>query len=425
MDRVQRVRTSSYDVFRMNRTRLEAPALLIALLGFLVPILGCAGGATGRPPVVAASPPSGSARPEPPAPTPIPAPAPAPPALPSGPLPGMPPVLDPDDIYSETRPGHLSPVVKGFPERVYVPNSKSNTVDVIDPRTFKIIDHFDVGLLPQHVTPSWDLRTLWVLNNVGNTVTKIDPATGKKGGSVRVDAPYNMYYTPDGKYAMVVAERLRRLDFRDPHTMKLQRSLSVPCPGVDHVDFSADGRYLIASCEFGARMIKVDVAEQRFLGSVKLRPGAMPQDVKLSPDGKVFYVADMRSNGVYMIDGERPSVVGFIPTGLGAHGLYASRDSKVLYVSNRGEGTISLIDFETRAVVKKWVLPGGGSPDMGGVSEDGKVLWLAGRYHSEVYAIDTKDGKLLARIPVGREPHGLCIYPQPGRYSLGHTGVFR
>ena len=93
----------------------------------------------------------------------------------------MPPVLDPDDIYSETRPGRLSRVVKDFPERVYVPNSKSNTVDVIDPKTFKIVDHFDVGLLPQHVTPSWDLKTLWVLNNIGNTVTRIDPATGKKG----------------------------------------------------------------------------------------------------------------------------------------------------------------------------------------------------------------------------------------------------
>ena len=62
---------------------------------------------------------------------------------------------------------------------------------------------------------------------------------------------------------------------------------------------------------------------------------------------------------------------------------------------------------------------------MGGVSADGKTLWLSGRYNSEVYAIDTRDGKLLARIPVGKGPHGLCVYPQPGRYSLGHTGVFR
>jgi YVTN family beta-propeller protein len=337
----------------------------------------------------------------------------------------MPPVLDPSDIYSETRPGRLSPVVKYYPERVYVPNSKSNTVDVIDPRTYKVIDHFAVGMLPQHVTPSWDMRTLWIGNNVSNTVTRLDPVTGKKGASVRVNAPYNMYFTPDGKDAIVVAERLRRLDFRDPQTMKLRESLTVPCPGVDHLDFSADGRYLVASCEFGARMIKVDVAERRLLGSVNLRPGGMPQDVKLSPDGRVFYVADMHANGVYMLDGEKLAVIGFIPTGRGAHGLYASRDSKVLYVSNRGEGSVSLIDFATRAVVKKWVLPGGGSPDMGGVSADGKVLWLSGRYHGEVYAIDTDDGKLLARVKVGQEPHGLCVYPQPGRYSLGHTGVFR
>jgi DNA-binding beta-propeller fold protein YncE len=405
------------------RPRRAAAAAFVAALALVAAVLGCAGGPAGRPPVVAASPPApASPLPPPPAPRPTAAPA---PGRATGPLPGMPPVLEPDDIYSETRPGKLSPVVKDFPSLVYVPNSKSNTVDVIDPRTFKIVDHFAVDQLPQHVTPSWDLRTLWVLNNAGNTVTRIDPATGKKRESYRVKAPYNMYYTPDGKHAIVVAERLKRLDFRDPKTMRLERSLSVPCPGVDHLDFSADGRYLIASCEFGARMIKVDVAEPRVLGMVRLRPGGMPQDVKLSPDGKVFYVADMRANGVYLIDGAGPTVMGFIPTGLGAHGLYASRDSKVLYVSNRGEGSVSLIDFAKRAVVKKWTIPGGGSPDMGGVSADGNVLWLAGRYHSEVYAIDTRDGKLLARIKVGREPHGLCIYPQPGRYSLGHTGVFR
>ena len=94
-------------------------------------------------------------------------------------------------------------------------------------------------------------------------------------------------------------------------------------------------------------------------------------------------------------------------------------------MSNRDEGTISLIDVRTRQVSTKWTIPGGGSPDMGGVSADGKVLWLSGRYHAEVYAFDTTDGHLLARIPVGKGPHGLCVYPQPGRYSLGHTGMMR
>jgi len=340
-------------------------------------------------------------------------------------LPGMPAVLDPNDIYSADRAGNLSPVVKAYPERVYVPNSDSNTVDVIDPKTYKVIEHFAVGKQPQHVVPSYDLKTLWVLNDKGNSLTKIDPATGREGEMVPVDDPYNMYYTPNGKYAIVVAEQQRRLDFRDPQTMKLDHSLAVGCKGVDHMDFSADGTYLIASCEFSGELIKADAAGRKLLGTLRLPGRAMPQDVKLSPDGSVFYVADMESDGVFLVDGIEFKVIGFVPTGKGTHGLYVSRDSKYLYVTNRGEGSISVIDFATRKVAKKWKFPGGGSPDMGGVSSDGKVLWLSGRYNSEVYAVDTGDGHLLARIRVGKGPHGLCVYPQPGRYSLGHTGIFR
>jgi YVTN family beta-propeller protein len=341
------------------------------------------------------------------------------------PLRGMPAVLDTRDIYSADRAGDLSPVVKDFPARVYVPNTESNTVDVIDPATYKVIDHFKVGRLPQHVTPSYDMKTLWVLNDKSSTLTRIDPASGKVKGTIKVLDPYNMYYTPDGQYAIVVAEQRERLEFYDARTMELEHQLWVPCKGIDHMDFSANGRYLIASCEFGGGIIKVDVSMQKVLGRLELKHNGMPQDVKLSPDGTVFYVADMESNGVYEIDGESLREIGFIPTGKGAHGLYVSRDSKVLYVTNRGEGSISLIDLATRKVCRKWELPGGGSPDMGGVSADGKVLWLSGRYNSEVYAIDTGDGHLLARIPVGHGPHGLCVYPQPGRYSLGHTGIFR
>jgi YVTN family beta-propeller protein len=348
------------------------------------------------------------------------------PAQPSEtPLPGMPPVENPADIYSADRAGNLSPEVSNLPSRVYVPNSGSNTVSVIDPKTFKIIESFPVGRQPQHVTPSFDLKKLWVLNDLGDSVTEIDPATGKKGKTIPVKDPYNMYFTPDGKFAIVVAEREARLDFRDAHTMKLAGSVPVACKGVDHMDFTASGRYLIASCEFSATLVKVDVAERKVVGTVTLEKGGMPQDVKTSPDGKVFYVADMMANGVYLIEPDKFERIGFIATGKGTHGLYVSRDSKVLYVSNRGEGSVTLIDLATRKIATKWKIPGGGSPDMGGVSADGKVLWLSGRYNAEVYAFDTTDGHLLARIKVGKGPHGLCVYPQPGRYSLGHTGVFR
>lgn len=191
------------------------------------------------------------------------------------------------------------------------------------------------------------------------------------------------------------------------------------------MDFTADGRFLLASCEFSSQMIVVDVQRERVVRTVDLRAGAMPQDVKLDPAGRIFYVADMASGGVWEIGASSFRVVRFQPTGAGAHGLYPSRNGNVLYVSNRGEGTITLIDFRTRRIVTKWHIEGGGSPDMGGVSADGNVLWLSGRYSGVVYAISTHDGHLLARIPVGAGPHGLCVWPQPGRYSLGHTGVLR
>jgi DNA-binding beta-propeller fold protein YncE len=209
--------------------------------------------------------------------------------------------------------------------------------------------------------------------------------------------------------------------------MRLHHSLDVPqCLGVDHLDFSADGRFLYASCEFAGRMIEVDVHREKLVRTLTLGNGyAAPQDVKLAPDGRVLYVADQAGGGLWEIDPYRFKVIGFLHTGAGAHGLYPSRDARYLYVSNRAEGTISVIDFATRRPVAEWRLPGPASPDMGGVSADGSTLWLSGRYNAEVYAIDTRTGRLRARISVALGPHGLSVWPQPGRYSLGHTGNMR
>jgi DNA-binding beta-propeller fold protein YncE len=331
----------------------------------------------------------------------------------------------PIDIYAADRPNNLSPVARRARPLIYVPNSMSDTVDVIDPATGTIVEHFAVGALPQHVVPAWDLKTLYVTNDRGNSLTPIDPVTGKPGPDIPVEDPYNMYFTPNGQHAIVVAERLHHLDFRDPHTFAMQKSLDVPCVGVDHMDFSADGSYLIASCEFSGELLKVDLATESVAAVMALNGGASkPQDVKLDPTGRVFYVADRERGGVYTIDGRTFTVTGFIPTGRDAHGLYVTRDSKHLIVTNRGAGTISLINFATNKVAKTLYIPNG-SPDMGGLSADGNVLWVSGRYSGVVYAIDIHTGALLHEIPVGASPHGLCVFPQPGRYSLGHTGVFR
>jgi YVTN family beta-propeller protein len=330
------------------------------------------------------------------------------------------------DVYAHTRAGMLSPAVAGHRQRVYVPNSDADSVSVIDPRRMEVVDTFPVGGLPHHVTPSHDLRTLYVNNTQGNSLTPIDPRTGRpKGGPVPVDDPYNLYFTPDGRSAIVVAERLRRLDFRDPRTWRMQRSVAAGCAGVDHMDFTASGRRAVASCEFDGTLLLVDVRRRKVLRRLRLdRPGSKPVDVRLSPDGRFFYVADEVANGVWRIDAERFRIRGFMKTGRGTHGLYPSRDAKVMYATNRLAGTVSVIDLARWRVKRTWRIPGG-SPDMGGVSADGRRLWLSGRHHAEVYVLDTADGRLIKRIPVGAGAHGMLVWPQPGRVSLGHTGNMR
>jgi YVTN family beta-propeller protein len=377
-------------------------------------------------------------------------------------VPGMPPVVDARNLYSEIGPTHLSPVLRGDLERVYVPNLRTNDVSVIDPATLKVVDRFKVGESPQHVIPAWDLRTLWVANNAerrnSGSLTPIDPRSGKPGKEVAVDDPYNMYFTPDGKSAIVVAEARHRLDFRDPHTMAMQYAIDVPqCGGINHAEFSIDGRYALFTCEFGGAVAKIDLVERKVLGYLKLSmpatrmregslpgiPGAdeictvkkgMPQDVRISPDGKYFFIADMDADGVHVIDGTLFKQVGFVPAGLGTHGLYPSRDGKFLYIANRGThrihgkrhgpGSVAVMEFATQKIVARWTVPGGGSPDMGNVSADGKWLWLSGRFDDVVYRFDTRTGEV-KQIKVGGEPHGLTVWPQPGRYSLGHTGNLR
>jgi len=387
-------------------------------------------------------------------------------ALPVITVPGMPPVPDAKNLYSEQAAGKVAPALVGDPARVYVPNLRSSDVYVIDPASMKVVDRFKVGIGPQHIVPSWDLRTLWVTNNAeGRTdgsLTPIDPKTGKPGKPVMVDDPYNMYFTPDGKSAIVVAEARKRLDFRDPKTMAPQYSIDVPgCPGVNHADFSIDGKFAIFTCEFSGTVVKIDLAARKVLGYLKLsmpekrfkvvplKPGqawepgetelctskkGMPQDIRISPDGRRFYVADMDADGLHVLDGDSLTEIGFIPTGVGALGLYPSRDGAKLYVANRGShlihgpkngnGSVSVIDFATGAVIATWGIPGGGSPDMGNVSADGRYLWLAARYDDVVYRFDTGSGQV-QQVKVGAEPHGLTVWPIAGRYSLGHTGNTR
>ena len=328
------------------------------------------------------------------------------------------------NVYANTLSGMVPCPLCEIPARVYVPNSVAGTVDVIDPATFRVVDHYRVGFIPHHIAPAWDMSALYVDNEGSSSLTVLDIHTGRPTGKVSIPFPYNLYFTPDGTKAVDVVERLNRVEFRDwRNGWKLMGAVYIPWRGADHLDFSADGSYLLISTEYSGMVAKVDTVSMKLVGFVHV--GGLPIDVRLSPDGSVFYVTNQGRMGVSVVDPVSMKEVQFISTGRGAHGLQVSRDTKSLYVSNRLEGSVSVIDFASRSVVAKWVMPGGGSPDMLHLSPDGTQLWASGRYHATVYVFDTKSGNVLARIPVGAEDHGLTYFPNVGSHSLGHNGVYR
>jgi DNA-binding beta-propeller fold protein YncE len=306
-----------------------------------------------------------------------------------------------------------------LPPRVYVPEEITGDIVVIDATTRAIVDRFPIGRTPHHVTPAYDMSRLYVNVMSSGYLAELDIMTGRPVRRIPVVAPYNLYFSPAGDLAIVAAESANRLD--GPITWHLIRRLQIPASGVDHLDFSADGRSLLVSAEFNGRVVKVNL-DALAVESV-LQVGGAPIDVKLAPTGDVFFVANQVRHGVSVVDPQAMLEVDFISTGLGAHGLAISRDTTQLYVSNRLAGTISAIDFSTGRVVG--LSRTGGSPDMLQVSPDGSELWASGRNSGEVYVLDLESGELLDRIRVGSGPHGLTYFPQPGRFCIGHNGVYR
>ena len=284
------------------------------------------------------------------------------------------------NVYAHDGAGQLRGAARTAKALVYVPNTLSNTLQVIDPRTYQVIARYPTGHEPQHVVPSWDLKTLWVNDDLGNDLVPVNPRTGRPGRPVPVADPYNLYFTPDGAHALVMAERLHRIDVRDPHTMALQRSLPVPCDGLNHADYSADQSFFVASCEFSGKLLVIDrnatkirtvinlntihtpgattPTQAMHMGGPKagLRPGAsaMPQDVRLTPDGTRFLAADMLRNGVWVIDAHTLKVQRFLHTGKGTHSIYPDRTATRLFVANRDAGTITVLDAATLKTLHTW-----------------------------------------------------------------------
>ncbi|GLZ12121.1 hypothetical protein Acsp04_23560 [Actinomadura sp. NBRC 104425] len=326
------------------------------------------------------------------------------------------------DVYAATRTGMLSPATRALPPRLYVPNAVTGAVDVLALPGGRLVGRIPVpgGGRNARVVPSWNLKWLWVVGRDG--LLPVHARSGRRGRVRPVPGVRGLYFTSRGREAVTVSAR--RIVFRDPVTMRARAALRLPCTGTPHADLTADEGTLVLACVRPGMLVSVDLARRVTAGTLTLPIGASPQQVRLSPDGSLFYVADAVRGGVWLVDAARLQATGFIVTAPGASGLLPSRDARTLYVLGRGDGSLTAVDFAARRVTGRRRLPRTGAA-LGGVTADGAALWLTAPAAGAVYAVSPDDGGVTGMVRLGGRPVNALLYPQPARYSLGGTAHFR
>lgn len=287
---------------------------------------------------------------------------------------------------------------------VIVLNSDDDSLSVIDGGTYKETSRVHIGRAPHHLIVTPDGRTLIIAMSEGNQLLFIDRPSGTVARTIEVSDPYQIGFSPDGKWFVSNSLRLDRIDVYDARTYRLKFRLparSMP----SHIAFSPDSTTVYVSLQGSDRLIAIQLATGKVLWNEPV--GRQPAGVLMRKSGKIL-VAIMGSDHVAEIDPADGKVLRRIKTGRGAHNFQVSPDGKKLYVTNRVAGTISVLDNGTLAVTGTLQAPGG--PDDMVLSPDGNELWVTGRWHEWVDVINTASGALKACIPVGRSPHGIFLY---------------
>ena len=283
-------------------------------------------------------------------------------------------------------------------------NSDDDSLSRIDIASYKEITRAYIGRAPHHLLMTPDRKSLIVAVAEGNELAFIDPNSATVTHRIAASDPYQIGFSPDGKWFVVNSLRLDRIDIYDAEKYQLIHRLSAwSMPS--HIGFSPDSKTVYVTLQGTAGLIAIDLVSGKPVWSVKVGP--QPAGVSVRPTGTIL-VGIMGSDCVAEVEPKDGSVIRRIQTGRGAHNFLLTPDGKTLYVTNRVAGTISVLEPDTLKVMGTMAAPGG--PDDMALSPDGRELWVTGRWRALVNVIDRENGTLKATIPVGRSPHGILLY---------------
>ncbi|MBW4023135.1 MAG: PQQ-binding-like beta-propeller repeat protein [Proteobacteria bacterium] len=282
----------------------------------------------------------------------------------------------------------------------FVINSRSASIDEINVDTHHLIREVPVFREPHHMALTPDGHSLIVGDTVGNALFFLDPRTGVLQRYITMSDPYQLVFSPNGKYLTVAGLARNQVDIYDAQTFKLLHRIRADTMP-SHLNYSPDSRNVYVSLQVSGQLLAIDTAT----GQVewKKRVGNTPAGV-LWHDGKLL-VGIMGEGHIAEVDPATGDVTGTIPLKPGTHVMFVTHDGKLIYVTDRESGYISVLDAKTLAVLKSVQMPGG--PDDMDFAPDG-TIWATLRWEHSI-ALINPDTFAHTAIRVGRSPHGIWL----------------
>jgi DNA-binding beta-propeller fold protein YncE len=290
-------------------------------------------------------------------------------------------------------------------DSVLVLNSEDASYSILSRSQRVELQRLPIGREPHHLTVTPDGKEVLVASTATNELLVLDARTGERR-RVQHDIidPYQVGFSPDGKWFVTAAYRLDHVDIYRADGFKLAGRIFID--GLpSHLAFDAESKTVFVSLQETGRLVAFDLETQAIKWNVEV--GKAPAGVLMLPDNKRLLVALTGEDGLVVVKPEDGSVIGRLRTGKAAHNFWPKGDGRHWFLSNRMDGLVSLIDTQDMKVVGTIKVPGG--PDDMDITADGKELWVTQRFLRRVAVVDLEKMKMVASIPVGKSPHGIFM----------------
>ncbi len=291
-------------------------------------------------------------------------------------------------------------------DSVLILNSEEASYSILSRSTRTEIARQPVGREPHHLIVSPDGKEVLIGSTATNELLGLDINTGERKRVVKdVIDPYHLGFSPNGKWFVTAAYRLDHVDIYHADGFRLaSRTFIDGLPS--HLTFDTELKTVFVTLQQSGRLAAFDLETQALKWNVPI--GNAPAGVIMLPDNKRLLVALTGEDGIVSVDPKDGTVTGRLQTGRGAHNFWPKGDGKHYFLSNRVEGTVSLIDTTGDMRVAGSIrIPGG--PDCMDITPDGKELWVTQRFLRRVAIVDIEQLKVVANIPVGKSPHGVFM----------------